>query len=139
MLHTSPLAWLLPFKLVTDDREPVLTITFMGGAFIGIYIPSVAFWLQVLISIALQCILSALLSIWTFVYIIQPRQKEKTTFSHFLIGYGFLIPLWLVLPRLQLHAFGIHNMVINFCLSGIIPTLNIFHTMEGKYYCVCYA
>ena len=121
----APLGWLVPFQLDTDDREPILVIA--AGTF-GVYAPSIVFWLQVFLLVALQCILSAMLSIWTYTLIIQ----QPTSFSRFLIGYGILIPLWLFLPKLQLQVFGIHNMLINFCLSGIIPTLNIFHTMEGS-------
>jgi hypothetical protein len=123
-IDTSPLGWMVPFKLDTDDREPVLVI---AVASFGVYAPSIAFWLQVLLLVAMQSLISAILSIWTYIMIIQ---KPKS-FSRFLIGYGILIPLWLFLPRFQLQVFGITNMVINFCLSGIIPTLNIFHTMEG--------
>lgn len=120
---SSPLAWLFSYKLDMDDREPVVTLY----SSVGMYIPSIAFWTQVLLSVTLQSILSAILSIWTWYSIIQ----QPHSFSRFLVGYGVLIPLWLTFPRLQLEAFGIRNMVINFCLSGIIPTLNIFHTMEG--------
>jgi len=126
----SPLAWMLPYKLDTDDREPVFVV--WAGTFLGIYAPSIAFWVEVLTSVALQSILSAVLSIWTYTQIIQ----QPPSYTRFLIGYGVLIPLWVWLPRLQLQLFGIQNMVINFCLSGIIPTLNIFHTLEGTA-CVC--
>jgi hypothetical protein len=124
-IESSPLAWMLPFKLNADDREPVFVV-WAPGTFLGLYIPSVAFWLQVFISVSLQSILSALISIVTYTQIIQ-----KPGSSRYLLGYGVLIPLWIIVPRWQLHLFGVENMVINFCLSGIIPTLNIFHTMEG--------
>jgi hypothetical protein len=124
-IESSPLAWMLPFKLTADDREPVFVV-WAPGTFLGLYIPSVAFWLQVFISVSLQSILSALISIVTYTQIIQ-----KPGSSRYLLGYGVLIPLWIIVPRWQLHLFGVENMVINFCLSGIIPTLNIFHTMEG--------
>jgi hypothetical protein len=126
-IESSPLAWMLPFTLNADDREPVFVVR-APGTFLGLYVPSVAFWLQVFISISLQSILSALVSIVTYTQIIQKPGSSRYTY---LLGYGVLIPLWIIVPRWQLHLFGVENMVINFCLSGIIPTLNIFHTMEG--------
>jgi len=131
-IESSPLAWMLPFTLNADDREPVFVVR-APGTFLGLYIPSVAFWLQVFISISLQSILSALVSIVTYTQIIQKPGSSRYTY---LLGYGVLIPLWIIVPRWQLHLFGVENMVINFCLSGIIPTLNIFHTMEAMYNCV---
>ena len=127
-IESSPLAWMLPYKLDEDDREPVVIV--WAGTFLGLYFPSVAFWLQVLASVALQSILSALVSIVTYTQVIQ---KPDSSFSRYVLGYGVLIPLWIIVPRWQLHLFGVENMVINFCLSGIIPTLNIFHTMEGAF------
>jgi hypothetical protein len=47
------------------------------------------------------------------------------------VGYLVVIPLWLILPGFQLRLLQIQNKVISFCLAGIIPTLNIFHTTEG--------
>lgn len=127
---SSPLAWMLPYKLDTDDREPVIVV--WAGTFVGLYIPSIFFWIQVLMSVGLQSILSALFSVVTYTQIIDKQHHTNT--RNYMLGFGVLIPLWLVLPRWQLQVFGIQNMVINFCLSGIIPTLNIFHTMEGMFW-----
>jgi ABC-type spermidine/putrescine transport system permease subunit I len=122
MALSSPLSWFVPYKLDTDDREPLFVV---GGVF-GVFAPSLVFWVQVLGVVLLQAFFCALLSIPTYLFIVKNKSRWR-----YAVGYLVLIPLWLILPGLQLRLLQIHNKVVNFCLSGLIPTLSIFHTMEG--------
>ena len=124
-MSSSPLAWLVPFPFDTDDREPVFVFRMFGDTF-GLYLPSVIFWMQVLGVVFLQAILRAILSIWTYQYVI----KNKSS-THYLVGFGIIIPFWIVLPSFELQVLDIQNKLINFCLAAIIPTMAIFQTTEG--------
>jgi hypothetical protein len=122
MSLSFPLSWFVLYKLDTDDREAL----FVVGDVFGVFAPSLVFWVQVMGVVMLQALLSALLSIPTYLFIVKNKSRWR-----YAVGYLVVIPLWLILPGFQLRLLQIHNKVVNFCLSGIIPTLSIFHTMEG--------
>lgn len=126
---TTLLSWLVPYKLDNvNDRGAPLVVVFDD---FGLYGPSVVFWMEVMGIVLLQSFLAAMIAVFlSSPHIVSSRAKRWTKY---IVGYGVVIPLWLLLPRYQLQSLDIRNMVMNFCLSGIIPTLQIFHTMEAMY------
>jgi hypothetical protein len=122
---SSSLSLIVSYKLDTDDREPLFVLGSTTRTW-GVCVPSIFFWIQVLGVVLLQALVSALFSIAIYQFIVKNKSRWR-----FAVGYLVVIPLWLVIPGFQLRRLQIQNKVINFSLAGIIPTLNIFHTMEG--------
>jgi hypothetical protein len=74
------------------------------------------------------CVLAGLLSFVTYKHIVL---KQGSTISY-LIGFGFLIPLWIVLPFHLIEVLDLRNKVIKFAVAAVVPTLAIFKTTEGE-------
>ena len=73
-------------------------------------------------------LIAAMLSVISYKFVVQ---RQGTAISY-LVGFGFLMPLWLAAPYNIIHIFGIENKVMKFTIGSICPTLGLFHTSEGK-------
>jgi hypothetical protein len=63
--------------------------------------------------------------------IIEPKRYD-TPFSR-LLGFGVLLPFWIVFPTILFQFLGIRNFLFKFVIGVITPTLSIFRTTEGTY------
>ena len=74
-------------------------------------------------------LVAAALSVVTYKFIIQ----RQGTVTSYLVGYGFLVPLWLLVPYYQVELFDCRNTFMRFCFAVIVPIINVFHITEGAY------
>lgn len=49
-----------------------------------------------------------------------------------MIGYGFIIPFWLMFPSVVVDFLDVRNKVFRFCIAAVTPSLCVFRTTEGK-------
>eukprot|EP00550_Attheya_septentrionalis_P000033 CAMPEP_0198285098 /NCGR_PEP_ID=MMETSP1449-20131203/4414_1 /TAXON_ID=420275 /ORGANISM="Attheya septentrionalis, Strain CCMP2084" /LENGTH=324 /DNA_ID=CAMNT_0043982361 /DNA_START=387 /DNA_END=1358 /DNA_ORIENTATION=- len=87
------------------------------------------FWIQLLTIMALQGLVLAAFSTLTYRLIV----KQRGMSTCYLFGFGFVIPMCLLLPRHLIAAFDIRNKVLKFMMSGILPTTTMFHCSEAMY------
>ena len=118
---------MLPYKLDTDDREPIFSFM-VADAEYGVYMFSIVWWVETLAIFGVMSALAALTGAITYRYIVQ---KPGTPLSY-LLGYGAIMPFWLIIPYYGVEIFDIRNKFMKFCFGAIAPTLGIFHTTEGK-------
>jgi hypothetical protein len=79
----------------------------------------------VVVHLSLAAITAALL----YTKIVKPN-KQESNFAY-LLGYGAILPFWLVAPWYWIHLFDIRNDVIKFAAFMTVPTLVIFRTTAG--------
>jgi hypothetical protein len=77
------------------------------------------------VHLSLAAITAALL----YTKIVKPN-KQESSFAY-LLGYGAIVPFWLVAPWYWIHLFGIRNNIIIFAAFLSVPTLVIFRTTAG--------
>jgi hypothetical protein len=118
---------MLPYKLDTDEREAILSFIVADTEY-GFYMFSIIWWVETLAIFAAMSAMGALTGAITYVYII----KKPGTPLSYLLGYGVLIPFWMIVPYFGVELFDIRNKFMKFCFGAIAPTLGIFHTTEGK-------
>jgi len=71
---------------------------------------------------------AAVFSQLVYRYII-PNKRSTTAY---LIGYGFIIPFWLIFPSRVLEYLDVRNKIFRFCIAAVTPALSVFRTTEGK-------
>ena len=79
--------------------------------------------------VALQGVFAAVLSVISYKFIV----KNQESWTRYVVGYGLLVPFWIISPMVQIQLLGIENKLMKFCVGGICPTLGIFHTTEGEF------
>lgn len=55
---------------------------------------------------------------------------QRTT-AAYLIGYGVIVPFWLVFPWIVVDGIYVKNKIFRFCIAAVTPALSIFRTTEG--------
>lgn len=123
------------------EREPFFTfsvqeINIWGLAVVhestyGFFAPSIAFWIQCLSVLGIMAVFAAMMSFVIFHHIISCRG----TYSSFVVGYGVLLPLCIVIPTYLLTILDISNQTVSFCMVAIVPALTAFRTMEAMHGC----
>lgn len=92
----------------------------------GILIPYVEFWIALTVTLLMGAIFSSCISVIMYYFIILPQKQSKTTkknnnshITHFLVGFGIVMPICVASPYLGLRYFGIKNKVMKF-LTGVV-------------------
>jgi hypothetical protein len=73
-------------------------------------------------------VVAAAVACLIFELVIKPK-KEDTSVAY-LVGYGLIIPFWVIVPMYAIQTFQITNKVFRF-IMGAVPSLAMFRTMEG--------
>lgn len=118
---------MLPYKLDTDDREAIFSFHLVDAEY-GVYMFSVVWWVETLAIFGTMSVLAALTAAITYLYIV----KRQGTPLSYLLGYGVMMPFWLIVPYYGVELFDIRNKFMKFSFGAVAPTLGIFHTTEGK-------
>ena len=92
----------------------------------GILIPYVEFWIALAVTLLMGAIFSSCISVIMYYFIILPQKQSKKnnndSMTHFLVGFGIVMPICVVSPYLGLRYFGIKNKVMKF-LTGVVSCL----------------
>jgi len=141
MTNRDPTIFVLPHNSVTDDREPLFTFyvpsifTIDGTTtsvneygFLGI---SIIYWIELLGMFLITIVVAAIIGLILYWTIIQPKQTETT--KAYLIGWGLIIPFWIVYPFIFCHYLDIKNNIFKFLVGGVAPIACFFRTTECIY------
>lgn len=116
-------------KLVVDDREPILTATFLGEN-LGLFLPRISFWIQGLPILIVCACFSVLMATITYAFII-PRRGSMISY---LVGFGVIIPLCIGgFPFWFLDFIDVRNKLLRFVVSSVYPVLTMFRTSEAMF------
>ena len=118
---------MLPYKLEEDDRMPMFSFH-IGNVEYGFFMFSVIWWIEILLIVISMSALAALTGAITYSFII----RRQGAYHSYLLGFGVLIPFWILAPFYGVELFDIRNKFMKFCFGAIVPTLGIFRTSEGK-------
>jgi hypothetical protein len=116
-------------KLDKDTRTPFYTFSVTGidGSF-GILGTSLPFWVQLATFLLMQSIVRVLLACVVYKCIIERRG----TTTAFLVGYGFILPLVVMLPFWLIPLLDIRNMVLQISIAST-PIFVFFNCLEAMY------
>jgi hypothetical protein len=116
-------------KLDKDTSTPFYTFSVPGidGSF-GILGSPLPFWVQLATFLLTQSAVRVLLACIVYKYIIQ---KRGTT-TAFLVGYGFVLPLVVILPFVLIPLLDIRNMVLQISIAST-PIFVFFNCLEAMY------
>lgn len=112
-----------PHQWTTDAREPVYELT-LGEDHYALYLMSVPFWLEILALIVSEAVVASLVGVIVYYGIVQ----ASTPTSKALVGYGLVLPLLVIGPKLVIDGAGMENLIFRFCMAVISPTTAIFRT-----------
>jgi hypothetical protein len=130
-------------KLDKEIREPFFTFRihdeirmFLGiepDSSFGIFAPSFTFWNHLLIILLIVTIYGIFTAWIVYKFILLPNRasKIKSIVSPHLLGYGFIIPITLVMPKIMLETLDIRNLLHRFIIIAIMPVLITFRTSEA--------
>ena len=73
--------------------------------------------------------LAAITAALLYILIVKPNKQESSL--AYLLGYGTIVPFWLVAPWYWIHLFDIRNDMIKFAAFLSVPSLVVFRTTAG--------
>jgi len=112
-------------KLVNDDRLPYYSFTdhdAFGGQSFGILLPKSSFHMQLTILLSIQTIVSAILAIMIYQFIILPQKAKPAAglnISPFLIGFGVILPIIFYEPIWILDYLRIQNVSMKMMIIAV--------------------
>ena len=126
-------------KLKHGNRSPIHLIKYKTNE-LHLVLPQLDFWIQHVVLHIIQTILCIILSLLIYKFIIQSRNasiksknhndKNLTRSKKFLIGYGIIIPIAIMLPFLIIDHLGIENKTLRFSLLSL-PNTIVFRCLEA--------
>jgi Membrane bound O-acyl transferase family len=130
-----------PHIAESDYRHPLFTFSFPFGGTdhdehersvqYGFYFISPIFWLSLIGMLLLESCVAALTGLLLYKTIVEPKRSDTSTAM--LIGWGIVLPLWIVYPVVLIQLLDIRNAIFKFVLGCIYPILCVFRTMECIY------
>lgn len=108
-----------------DDRVPSLLVDLPYLGTIGFVGISHMFWLQSFLLLCFQSVINMSVAVLVYVFIVK-RQGEL---QKYLIGYGIICPLLLVLPVYLINLLELKNIAFMLCLAGAMPNLLLLRVM----------
>jgi hypothetical protein len=86
--------------------------------------------------VIVQGMMAAATSVIIYYGMILPSKKlakngPSSPSTNFLLGFGVILPFWLILPSYQLQLLNVRSRVMRFIIGAIVPTLSLFRTLEG--------
>ena len=73
------------------------------------------------IAVGVGCIL--------YQYCVKPEMQFTT--QSYLVGYGLILPFWLVFPSVTSHYFGVYNKIARFTLTTVVTCICSFRTIAA--------
>jgi Membrane bound O-acyl transferase family len=130
-----PVLW--PYQETGDPR--LLSPPLFRAASFDVFLPVTYFWLNLLLVLYLQVLVTAFLAAIPLYYFYIQHVRSETglkdteTGTHqqrlYMIGYGYIVPMCILLPPLTIQYFQIPNLVFRFSVMVIFPTLIAFRTI----------
>lgn len=116
-------------KLMEDDREPFLTLEIPGweGQF-AVLPPQFQFWNQLLLLLIIQTICTCTFSVIIYKFIV----KQRGSMTSFLIGYGFICPVVMLMPYELLEFLDLQNRTLKMSLATL-PSIVVFRCVEAMH------
>ena len=121
-------------KLKDDNRVPIILME--SNTTIALLLPNLDFWIQVTVLYIIQSVFGLILSAMIYKLIIQNRislfynKDSKNNSVRFIIGYGVIIPIAIMLPYNIIDYFNIENKTIQFSLM-CLPNAIVFRCLEA--------
>ena len=81
--------------------------------------------------LVLQATVAALTAYFLYKSIIEPKRADTST--AFMIGWGVVIPLWIVWPVVMIQTLEIRNAIFKFVVGCVYPVVCLFRTLECIY------
>ncbi|CAB9504739.1 long-chain-alcohol O-fatty-acyltransferase [Seminavis robusta] len=116
----------LPHSWEGDVRNPLFTFSLVGETY-GFYLNNVVQNVEVLLFLIATGLVGGAVARVLYQAVILPKRQD--TSMAYLLGYGVIIPFWILSPMYIIQTLRITNKVFRFCM-GTVPTLGIFRTME---------
>ena len=144
--------------LEDDIRTPFVTFplpTFIASSLLGqedaqlgIVMASLQFWIALLFVMLMGCIFNVFVAILSYNMIVLPRRRQhhsyqrnskkdgdttnddQRTMTHFLFGFGVIMPLSAIYPYYCIPFFGVKNKVLKF-FFGVQSLTTFFRCSEG--------
>ena len=91
------------------------------------------FWLVSFLLISFQSVVNCMFAFVVYYGIIIPQQKHQAVLSTYLLGYGVVIPLLLILPFWLIEWFDLHNNALILCVGGSNPAMLVFRCLEAMH------
>ncbi|KAL3783746.1 hypothetical protein HJC23_004865 [Cyclotella cryptica] len=129
-------------RLESDERTPFLTVSvpplLLGGRYdghdveMGLILPSVEFWVALVMILFIGCAFNLVLSIISYYYIVLPRKRQRMlcngkrqtqtnnkrtsedSMTPYLVGFGIVMPIAILSPYYCIQYFGVRNKVLKF-------------------------
>ena len=133
---------ILPHLAESDYREPLFVFslpTALSSPWLhndttfGFYWISELYWIEVLALVCLNMVLSVITGVITYRCIVEPKKYDTTT--AFTLGWGLLLPFWILWPAVMYQMLDLRNLIIKFVVGGVQPTLMLFRLLETIYGC----
>ena len=123
----------LPHEAETDFREPLFLFEFPPGSdnHYGFYSLSPLFWVEMIGLLVLQATVAAATAYVLYKCILEPKRADMHT--AFMIGWGIVIPLWIIWPVVMIQALEIRNTIFKFVVGCVYPVVCLFRTLECIY------
>jgi hypothetical protein len=116
-------------KFEEDVREPEVffTVPYGGGTY-GIMGVDPMFWVQLILIMLLETVVSVAAAVVVYTWIV----KQRGSISAYLVGYGFVCPILLYLPFFLINLLDLRNTA--FKLASVLgPSLLVFRTLEAMH------
>mmetsp|Transcript_6226 Transcript_6226/g.9572 ORF Transcript_6226/g.9572 Transcript_6226/m.9572 type:complete len:414 (+) Transcript_6226:34-1275(+) len=121
---------LLPHQVETEIRDPLFqfSLPYLDSIYAFYWVSSV-FWLELLLFIILEAGFAIVCGWVIYTYIIEPK-RAGTTFAY-LIGYGSIVPFWILGSEYFIYILDVRNIFMRFCVGCIVPTKCLFNVSEA--------
>jgi hypothetical protein len=146
-------SFVLPHLIETDDRVPLFTFFIPSDVSIntiinyfidngtptttitkneyGFLLLSIGYWIELLILILTTLIVAALVGLILYYTVIQ--SKQTNTIHAYIVGWGLILPFWILYPFILFYYFDIRNCLFKFLVGCIAPVVCVFRTTECIY------
>jgi len=94
-------------NIEADERTSILDVPIGNYGTLGLLPPHPIFWVQLTIVLIIQSTLNSIAAVIIYVSIVQHRGSTRS----YLVGYGIICPLLIVVPFHMFRILGLHNMV----------------------------
>mmetsp|Transcript_6282 Transcript_6282/g.15842 ORF Transcript_6282/g.15842 Transcript_6282/m.15842 type:complete len:472 (-) Transcript_6282:1247-2662(-) len=133
----------LPFPTSTPTTNDADDSNDDTVVYYGFYFLSIMYWVELIAMMAINMVIACLTACVLYKFVlVQPSHNDKsksisnlstTSATALLVGWGFVIPFWIIWPFVLCQLLDVRNILFRFCIGCITPTLSIFRTTETIY------
>ena len=125
---SRPLQNLFADKLVDDDRLPFWTFEMPNGQVFGVLAPKLQFWIDLVLLLVIQTIFMCSFAAMIYRFIV----PHRSSVGAFMLGYGVIIPLAMLLPYEILEYFHIANRTLKMSVCTVANVV-VFRCIEAMH------